>query len=193
MKPTIKKILYFIAFAIMIGAFIYLGAKDFSLNDKEAEAKNFATEYKDVPAANVFDYLTTSEMHDFFKSGTGIIFLGNPNSPWSQTYAKYLYEITLEYDLNKIAYYDLGKDKKQQNTNYQNLLKIVKDQVYTTDEAAIEIFTPCLFVIKDGQIIGYNDTTALINAKLKPEDFWQLNEVIKFKEEIGSYLLMIGE
>ncbi len=187
MKLKLKNILYFMAFALMIVAFIYLGAKDYSQINGKDDGHTFASDYHDVPAANNFDKLTASEVKELLKTKTGLIFFGSPSSKWSQAYARYLYEAAIDYDISKIYYYDITKDKMQNNSIYQDLLGLLKDQTVMTDEADAEIFTPCLLAVDDGQIIGYNNETAIISSQMEPKTYWTLSAIINFKSEVNTF------
>lgn len=191
MKPNIKKGLYILAFALMLVCFIYLGAKDYSKDAGKTDGSLFAADYQDVPNSNNFIYASATKLQDTLKKGTGLIFIGTSDSKWSQAYAKYLYEASLEYDIDEILYYDIEKDKFQRNTNYQSLLELIEEYTYTTDEYKSELFTPCLIAVNNGKIIGFNNTTAIMKSDLEPKDFWTLNETFKLKEEVGSYYLAI--
>ena len=64
--------------------------------EKESDAVKFAKEYTLVGEDNVFVYRSSDEVITLLKHGTGVVYIGFPECPWCQIYAKYLNEITKE-------------------------------------------------------------------------------------------------
>lgn len=189
MKKHIRKLLYFIAFALMIGAFIYLGAKDYSTEeDRVSDSEAFAEQYNLVPKDNVFTIKKIADIKTILENGNAIVFIGDSSSIWAQHYAKLLYELSLENDLDEIVYYDITKDKMQRSKSYTDLLDMLVEGVYTVDRYEKELFTPCLYFIKNGEVIAFDNTTAMISANTTPEKYWDSYNTYTFKERIAEYI-----
>ena len=110
--------------------------------------------------------------------------MGNKENIWSKSYAKYLYEIASDIDVEKIYYYDVKKVKLLKNRNYYNIIKALEGKLIETDDSVNNLFSPSLYIIKDGEVVFYDNTTAVVNNDLEVDTYWDSSNVYKFKEKI---------
>ena len=188
MKGTVRKIIYLFLFIILIGLFIYIGKKDFKVEQKSSDQERFATEYN-VSKKNNFKYLYGSEVIDVIKNKkeTGIIFLGFPENEWSKYYVKYLMEVLEGKNIKNCYYYNLLKDRAKYTKYYRELENLLSSYLYVSDVNTI-INTPALVIIKDGNILYYDDETSIQRKSDTPESYWTYERIYNFKNKINSYL-----
>ncbi|MBR1417259.1 MAG: hypothetical protein IJ572_05550 [Bacilli bacterium] len=186
MKKYIRAIIYFVLFAILIGAFIYLGEKDFASEKGITDAKRFSQEYY-IGENNPFKYIYGSEAVDIIKNKTGIIYMGFSSNDWSKYYARYLNEAARENDIKTIYYYDLAKDRAKYTKYYRELESILSDYLYELDTGVVRLSTPALVIIKDGKIIFFDDETAIERNNVNPKDYWVQERIQTFKNRLSIY------
>lgn len=184
MQKTFRKLGYFFLYALVILAFIYLGTKDYNLVTYASDGDRFNGDYNEIPRNNPFIYLNSTELIELLNNGSGIVFMGNKENIWSKSYAKYLYEIASDIDVEKIYYYDVKKVKLLKNRNYYNIIKALEGKLIETDDSVNNLFSPSLYIIKDGEVVFYDNTTAVVNNDLEVDTYWDSSNVYKFKEKI---------
>ena len=187
MKKYLRMIIYSVLFAILIGAFIYLGEKDFKEEKNLTDAQRFAYEYN-ISQNNNFKYSYGSEIVDVIKNKTGIIYLGFSSNDYSKYYVKYLYDVLKVNNVNTVYYYDIQKDRMGSSKYYRELERLLSNYVYKQDNGETRIFTPALIFVKDGQIIHFDDETSINRNNTKAEDYWTSERINEFKSKISSYL-----
>ena len=89
-----------------------------SIENKETDAEKFASEYS-IDNDNVFVYKTLEEINKILKNGTGIVYLGFPECPWCKGYVPYLNEVAKKAKLDKIYYFNILKDRKNNTDDYK--------------------------------------------------------------------------
>ena len=134
MKEKLKKIftdkqnLVIIALILIIVLLIFIIIK---VNDKEennlTDAHKFSQEYTEVEEDNLYVYRSYDEIINILENGTGVILLGFPECPWCQRYAKYLNEVAKELDFDKIYYYNILEDRKNNTEEYQKIVSLISD------------------------------------------------------------------
>ena len=191
MKKYIRLFIYFILFVVLIGAFVYLGKKDFSNSNNQSDAEKFAVEYN-VDKVNPFKYVYGSEAVDIIKNKTGIIYLGFSSNDWSKYYVKYLTDVLKNNNVKEAYYYDILKDRTKYTKYYRELENMLSDFLYEMDTGKIHISTPALVIVKDGQILFYDDETSVERNNITPDYYWNQNRIENFKSRIDSYIKEVG-
>ena len=187
MKKYIRFAIYFILFVVLIGAFVYLGKKDFKTDKNMSDAKKFSIEYN-INENNPFEYVYSNTVLDVLKNKTGIIYMGFSSNDWSKYYVKYLSEVLIDNNIKKVYYYDLLKDRTKYTKNYQEIEEILTDYLYELDNGKIHISTPALVFVKDGKVVYYDDETAIERNNMNPQDYWTDEKILDFKFKITNYL-----
>ena len=169
MQKTFRKLGYFFLYALVILAFIYLGTKDYNLVTYATDGERFNGDYNEIPRNNPFVYLNSTELIELLNNGSGIVFMGNKENIWSKSYAKYLYEIASSLGLKEI---------------YYNIINALEGKLIETDDSVNNLFSPSLYILKDGEVVFYDNTTAVVNNDLEVDTYWDSSNIYKFKEKI---------
>ena len=191
MKKVVRKIIYCLLFILLIGAFIYLGKKDFSDMSKQSDNVRFAQEYS-INKENPFVYSYGSQIVDVIKNKSGIIYLGFSSNEWCKYYVKYLYDVLRDNDIKKVYYYDILKDRAKNTKHYLELENLLSDYLYKLDNGNIHVLTPALIFVKDGKIVYFDDETSIERNNLTPDLYWTSEKVDAFKSKINTYIKEVG-
>lgn len=141
-------------------------------------ASKFRKEYgEDIVPNNLYSYMTKEEVLEFLDHGTGVLYLGYPESPWCKKIVSVLNDAAFANDVKKINYYNIKKDRNTlslkedgsvtidaNGTNfYKELLKELKgfttkyiltdkngNQVDTGEE---RIYVPFVAFVKEGKVL----------------------------------------
>jgi len=188
-----KKTLSVIIFAILLGGFIYLGTRDYK-NSKESDNVIFSNEFEGIDENNIFVYTHASKVIQTLKKGSGIIFFGFKEDIWAGYYANILNEVAMSLGINEIYYYDFFEDRSNYNGTYESIVKLLNEYVITLDDGTKNIYSPSVVIVSDGNIVAFNDDTAIMRGKDSPEEYWtesQINiEKIKLSSIISNYINM---
>lgn len=184
---------------IVIGAILVLACcigfyKGFtSIDNKETDATKFASEYP-VDKDNVFVYRTFEEINKILENGTGLIFLGFPECPWCRGYAPIINEVAKQEKLEKVYYFNIKKDREDNTELYQKAVKLLGDNLRYDDEGNRRIYAPTLIAVKNGKIVGFDDTRYWNNKSYEtPEDFWNKEDLTSMKEKLVKMITDVNE
>ena len=185
-----KKLIIIVSAIIIIGGGILLY---FVLNNKDNENDNvrFAKEYADsqVGEDNVFVYKNIDEIINILKYGTGVVYLGFPECPWCQAYVKYLNETAKDANREKIYYFNILEDRKNNTEKYQEIVSILGDNLQRDDEGNLKVFVPNVSFVVNGKIIGNDYETSLDTKGFeKPSDYWTEEEVSELENTLSGYM-----
>lgn len=190
-----NKTLYYIiigtilALACCVG--FYVGFT--SAGNKETDATKFASEYP-VSEDNVFVYRTLEEVNKILENGTGLIFLGFPECPWCRGYAPIINEVAKQEGLDKVYYFNIKKDREDNTELYQKAVKLLGDNLRYDDEGNRRIYAPSLIAVKNGKIVGFDDTRYWNNKSYEtPEDFWNKEDLTSMKEKLVKMITDVNE
>ena len=165
--------------------FLIIGNK----NNEETDAQKFAKEYTQVTEDNYFVYRSSEEVISMLKHGTGVVYIGFPECPWCQTYAKYLNEVAIEVGVDKIYYYDILEDRKNNTEDYQKIVSILKEHLQYDEEGNSRVFVPNVSFHVNGEIVGNDCETSLDTHGFdNPSDYWTEEEVTDLKNTLTSYM-----
>ena len=137
----------------MLGVLGYL----YINKNKDTDGKKFAEEYGSVTEDNVFVYKSIDEIINILEHGTGVVYLGFPECPWCAAYVPYLNEVAKDNDVEKVYYYNILNDRKDNNDNYKKLVEILKDHLRYDEVGNKRICAPSVIAVKDGEIVGFDD------------------------------------
>lgn len=174
---------------LIIGGYFILVKKDDAKITTTNDSKKFASEYTEVSEDNVFVYRDIDEIIKIMKNGTGVVYLGFPECPWCQTYVKYLDEISKEVGIEKIYYFNIYEDRKNNTKKYQEILSMLKDNLQFDDEGNARIYVPNVSFHIKGELIGNDYETSKDTHNLKePKDYWTKEEVKDLKQRLTKYM-----
>lgn len=138
----------------------------------ESDAIKFAKEYN-ITEDNIFVYKNAEEIIKILENGTGVVYLGFPECPWRRAYVTMLNEIARENHFDKIYYYNISKDRKENTETYQKIIAILNDHLMYDNEGDKRIYVPDITFMLNGKIIGHdNETSVVTEADGTPEEYW---------------------
>lgn len=184
-KKILRKVIYFILFALMILAFVYFGEK-YADNSKD-KVLTISDYYENIDD----DYITvigSTKMINYLKNGNNIILIGSSTSSWSKAYIEKLNVIFKDNDVDKIYYYDLDNDKTQKNSSYYDIRELLKGNLITTDGSNNNLLAPSLYIINDGKVLYYNVDTVAMKNTISVDEYWNEEKTEEFTLEINEAL-----
>lgn len=183
-----QKIFYLLSFIFLIGAFIYLGTKNFDtpprkLTDQEA----FTKEYK-ITKDNLYIYKSGQEVLEILNTGSGIIFMGYSENKWSSIIAEVLNEVASNLGLKELYYYNFKKDRSNNNSYYENIVNQLKPFLPILDNDVVNIYAPAVLIVKNGEIIYFDDETSIMRGEKNISEYWTVEKKHLKKEEYQQAL-----
>ena len=158
----------------------------------ETDSEKFAKEYNTVTDDNYFVYRNIDEIIKILEHGTGVVYLGFPECPWCQAYVPMLNEVADIEGLEKIYYYNIYEDRKNNTDSYQKIVNIIGDYLQYDDEGNKRIYVPAIIVVSEGKIIGFDDETAYDTKGFeKPEEYWTKEEVSDLKKKLTTMISQV--
>ena len=181
------KIIFGIILIIILGLIIF-GFVRYLYNkegvDTKTDAQKFVSEYTKVSKDNVFVYKNVDEIIKILEHGTGIVYLGFPECPWCQEYVYYLNEAAKENGVEKIYYFNILEDRKNNTENYLKIVDLLNDYLQYDEEGNKKIYVPAVIAIKDGKILGFDDETAWDTKGYEtPEEYWKNEDLAGLKNK----------
>lgn len=182
-KVILAIILIVILGVIIFGVYKYF-KKEEVVVDTKTDAEKFALEYTKLTNDNVFVYRNIDEIINILEHGTGIVYLGFPECPWCQEYVYYLNETAKENNVDKIYYYNISEDRKNNTDNYLKIVDLLKDYLQYDDEGNKRIYVPAVIAVRNGEILGFDDETAWDTKDYEtPEEYWQNEDLEGLKDK----------
>lgn len=149
---------------------------------EETDAEKFAKEYTSVDEYNYFVYRDSKEIIKILENGTGVIYLGFPECPWCQAYVPMLNEVADIEGLEKIYYFNVLEDRKNNSEDYQKMVEILSDYLQYDDEGNKRVYVPAVIFVSKGEIVGFDDETSYDTKGFEnPSDYWTEEEVSDLK------------
>lgn len=181
--------------AILIGIIVVLAVILLTVvllkpsKNEKTDAIKFSEEYTQVDKNNVYVYRDIDQIINILEKGTGIVYLGFPECPWCQRYTKYLNEVAQDMGIEKIYYYNIREDRKNNTENYQKLVSILSDYLQNDEEGNKRIYAPSIIALKKGEIVGFDDETAWDTKGFStPDEYWTEEEVKNLKEKLETMI-----
>ena len=172
---------------LLIGFLLFLNNK--VEVEEKTDAKKFSEEYTQVSEKNAFVYRDAEEIIKIMQNGTGVVYLGFPECPWCQTYVKYLDEVAKEVGVDKIYYYNIYNDRKNNTNDYRKIVSLLGENLQFDEEGNLKIFVPNVSFHVDGEIIGNDYETSLDTAGLNnPDDYWNEERISNLKSKLKIYM-----
>lgn len=187
----ISSIVFILLITLLV---LFLVFKKNKINKNIDEEKiKFAEEYK-TTKDNVFTYRTIEEINKILKNSTGLVFLGFPECPWCRGYVPIINEIAKKEGLEKVYYFNIYEDRKNNTEEYQEMVKLLKGFLRYDDEGNERIYAPSLIAVKNGKILEFDDTRYWDNKKYdSAEEFWQSADLKPMKEKITKMINKVNE
>ncbi len=176
-----KKLIYWLCIALLIGGFIFFGTRDYKKNEK----RDIRDEYELVSENNVFEYTTSSKVLDIIKNNSGIVFFGFGGNEYSNYYAKMIDEVAKENNIEKIYYYNFYEDRKNNRTNYETLVDMLDNYLITRDDFIKEIYAPSLLIVKDKTVLYFDTEYNFMPNNIKAREYFTSNVISNKKENLN--------
>ena len=189
MKKIVIGIIIFVLVISTVFLFILLSKNNNdNLNENNiSDSEKFANEYNKVSNNNVFVYKSLDEINNILKNGTGIVYLGFPECPWCQEYVKYLNEEAISYGVEKIFYFNILEDRKNNTIQYQETVKLLEEYLQYDDEGNKKIYVPAVISVNNGKITGFDDETSWDTKNYKtPEEYWENEDLDGLKSKLNK-------
>lgn len=185
-----KKILIILGIVAILALIIILKTNYDKKNN--LDSVKFSKEYTTVSSDNVFVYRNKEEILSILKNGTGIVYFGFPECPWCQAYVKILNEVAMEEGLEKIYYYNILNDRKENTKFYQEVVEILQNILPYDEEGNKKIFVPEIIAVSGGTIIEHDNETSMIKEDITPDSYWTDDKLeklqLKIKDMISSVI-----
>ncbi len=184
-KSKLQMIIYILLMIIILILFVVIGKHDFNKN-VNTEAEQFNQIFTNVPKENVFKFSNAQEVNNIIssKKSKGIILFGFKANSWTSYYAEYIDEIAKEMGIKEVLYYDFESDRKEKNGTYETIVNSLSVYTKYTDYNTSEIYAPTLLVVKNGEIILYDDSTAVRSGNYTPDIYWQDYQIEDYKSTL---------
>lgn len=157
--------------------------------DNETDALKFAKEYTKLTSDNYFVYKDKEEVIKILEHGTGLLYIGFPECPWCQAYVPTLNEVADIEGLEKIYYYNVLEDRKNNTEEYKKIVNILQDYLRYDEEGNKRIYVPAVIAVIDGEIVGFDDETSYDTKGLDdPEEYWTEDELSDLKDRLTTMI-----
>ena len=183
MKKNVYIIFGIIAVLILIISLSFLFKKD-----KMSDAERFAKEY-DFTVNNVFVYRNLDEINKILENGTGVVYLGFPECPWCRGYIPYLNEVAINEHLDKIYYFNILNDRKNNTSAYKKTVQLLNDYLKYDNEGNKRIYVPAVIAVNNGKIVGFDDESSLDTKGYEtPEEYWKNEDLDGLKKRLSDMI-----
>lgn len=179
MNKKVKYIILGVLLLLIASLVVYIV---FIKKDNNTDNIKFSKEYTSVSKDNVFVYRSKDEIINILEHGTGIVYLGYPECPWCMAYVVLLNEIAKNEGIEKIYYYNIREDRKNNTEFYQKVVSILNDYLNYDEEGKKRIFVPNVTFVKEGKIIFNDNETSLISEGT-PSEYWTEERKTLFNEK----------
>lgn len=197
MKNKLVKYLVILLSLVAIVVISILIFKKFENNDvtnnKPSAAEKFAKEYTNVSKNNVFVYSTGAEILKILENGTGVIYLGFPECQWCQSYVPILNETAKEAGIEKIHYFNILEDRKNNTAVYKKIVKLLNENLLYDDEGNRRVYVPDVTIVNKGTIVGHDNESSLVTeSDGTPNEYWTKEKKEALKTRLTTYFNKIS-
>lgn len=154
-------------------------------DNKESDREKFKSEYTNVTSDNPFVYRSVDQIINILEKGTGVVYLGFPECPWCQAYVPYVEEVAKKVGIDKVYYFNIKEDRKNNTEEYQKIVKILDVYLPNDDEGNKRIYVPAIIIVQNGKIIEFDDETSKDTKGYKtPEEYWKNENLDALKTKL---------
>ena len=180
-----RTIIDIILIFVLLGVLVYLGKIDYKQDEKK-DSKRFDKDYSMVSKDNVFKYVNDEQLYDLLYKEDIIVFFGFKESKWCNYYAKILNDAAEETGVKKIYYYDFLIDREKSSTYYKKIVDYTKNYLRMSDTGTYNIAAPSLMVVKDKNIVYFDDETSSVYTTYEPNKYWNDETIANKKEQLSN-------
>lgn len=162
------------------------GAREERVDITISDAVRFSEEYEEVPEDNIFVYRDIDEIQKILENGTGIVYLGFPECPWCQRYVKYLYDVAKEKGVEKIYYFNILEDRRENTEGYQKIVALLGDYLGFDDEGNHRVYVPDITFMNEGRIVARDNETSMSSGDV--DEYWTSEKIQSLKNRLRIYI-----
>lgn len=190
MSKDRKRLILLLSAIILVLSFalVYLNTDLFKetevgtvIDNNVSDNIRFYREYPSVNQENIYYYATYDEVVEVLTKGTGIVFFGFPVCPYCQVYSPVLDEVARERNVEKVYYLNIKDMREYETDEYKRLVEIVDKYLENDEKGNKKIYVPDTYFVKDGKIVGHNNSMSTLSAENVREYFTE--EVRKMLKE----------
>lgn len=148
-----------------------------SYNGKKREGQNYQNLEMKIPVQNKIVYNTASEIVQFLKTGTGVVYFGFPTCPWCRNAVPLLIDVAKEEGLKEIQYFNALtiRDTKHLDPKgsivtdkagtkeYEEIVRLLQEYLPSyeglEDDSIKRLYFPTVVFVKEGKIMGIHEGT----------------------------------
>ena len=107
--------------------------------------------------------------------------------PWCKEYVIYLNEVAKNSGCDKVYYFNILNDRKDNTEKYQEIVNILKDYLPYDEEGNKRIYVPAVIAVKDGKIISFDDETSKDTKGYDtPQEYWKNEDLDALKKKLSE-------
>lgn len=166
-----SKLEMFVSIVIFIGlllGFIYFGSKEYKSKVVMEVNENETIKFD---AENIYTTINASDALNYIK-GKNVIILFGINDDMTLRYGNLLNNIAKDNGIEEIYYYDVEKDRKDNNASYRSVVEYLSNYVTYFESKTSDIFGPTLLIKSNDLIIYYDDSAAVTKGLYTPDEYF---------------------
>jgi len=185
-----KKIIKFLIFVLFIICFIYLGTRDYKIDEKKKISTKKTSDvlleegmvYKEINHSSLLSKISSKS--------SDIVVLACFESKACSIYGTMLDGVFKSFSMDNIYYYDFLDDRNNNNATYQKIVDKLSDYLITDDSGKQQLHAPTLIFISGGEVYAVDDEFSSYRGGLKPEEY--LDEVRLEEKKIEIIQIIEG-
>lgn len=181
-----------IGIALLLALAVFCLVYFIFIKKNDTDAVRFSKEYG-IEEENVFVYRDSEEIIKILKNGTGIVYLGFPECQWCKAYVRYLNDVAKEEGVDKIYYYNILNDRKENNDTYKQMVKLLKGNLLFDEEGNERIYVPDVTFVLKGKIVSHDNESSVVEGDLTPEEYWTDSKVKALKERLKKGINLVND
>lgn len=181
-----------IGIALLLALAVFCLVYFIFIKKNDTDAVRFSKEYG-IEEENVFVYRDSEEIIKILKNGTGIVYLGFPECKWCKAYVRYLNDVAKEEGVDKIYYYNILNDRKENNDTYKQMVKLLKGNLLFDEEGNERIYVPDVTFVLKGKIVSHDNESSVVEGDLTPEEYWTDSKVKALKERLKKGINLVND
>ena len=126
---------------------------DIKIFKKEYESLNSENIEVNISLNNKIVYLSTKEVVQFLKEGTGVIYFGIASDTQSRSIVETLLEVVKDNDL-ELKYYNPSNFKDEDLDDFAQIIGILSEYLQKNDDGELMLLTPDVYFVNNGKIVG---------------------------------------
>ena len=192
MKNIIRNVIYIILASLMLGAFVYLGTRDWTPEpNHENDHIIMSRMFRGLGRNNIYEILDNKQLIRFLENGTGIVVFCFRDAPYCSYYLSILNDIVRESHLDSIFFYDILTDRETRSFYYQVVVNKSRQFLIKNDFGQHVLTVPAAFFVKDGELVGFNNDTSNLVGLVNPQSFWTMERREEFRETINDLIRLL--